>query len=503
MEQLRKHAAPPRRSSAAKGGQPVDLAEDEGLDNSLMAELMAEQDAEQADGPFQAPLNALLGAAFDSSLSGLRAAFGEREENEEIGAVASTEGRRMSFGEGLGLDDAEAMETAAHETAHALAGGGAGHTALDQPGDAGERSAEQAGERFGAWAARGFQGPAPRLEPARGGQAEVHREAKSAAAAVLDGDPPLRQGSSGSEVKLLQQLLNQHGEQLEVDGGFGAKTDAAVRRFQTRYELGVDGVVGPKTAAALYAKLNTGTGSSLTGSPPLQTGSKGAQVETLQRLLNQYGASVTVDGDFGAKTAAAVKAFQKANGLDADGVVGPKTAAMLSGGTAKKIEKDSRSEDPGTSVSVGNADPGGRLNSSNLSPKVKKLAEATIKDLQADGLSPYVVDGYRSFERQDELYNSGKGVTKVKGGGSWHNYGLAVDIAFWNSKGTGPTWDAPSKSWQKLGTYGKGNGFTEWGGDWGWDMPHLEYHPKWSSSAYGLVSTYRSGGLSAVWNKVS
>ena len=526
MELLRKHASPPSRAAKGRGGSDNAMDDDLALGNAFQLEQMesgSEQgqdlDEEQQQGPFSSTLNALLGTAFGTTLDGLDARFGERSENAAIGAEASTEGAEMSFSAPeADLSDVDAMETVAHETAHALAGGGAGATTLDQAGDRGEQGADQAGARFGAWAARGFQGAAPALKPAAGGQAEVHRKASSpsSAVAVLDGDPPLKKGSSGAEVKLLQQLLNKIGESLEADGEFGAKTEAAVLRFQARAGLTADGLVGPKTTAALYAaqpKTSSGSGTSsdgktttLSGTPSLQEGSKGDSVKTLQTLLNQYGASLTVDGDFGAKTSSAVRAFQSANGLSADGVVGPKTAAMLTSGTASKIStgsKGSGSSGAGTTVSVGNADPGGRLNSSNVSPSVKKLAEATIKDLQADGLSPYVVDGYRSFEAQDAAYNSGKGVTQVRGGGSWHNYGLAVDIAFWNSKGTGPSWDAPSSSWKKLGQYGKKNGFTRWGGDWGWDQPHLEYHPKWSASAYGLVSTLRSGGLSAVWNKVT
>lgn len=56
----------------------------------------------------------------------------------------------------------------------------------------------------------------------------------------------------------------------------------------------------------------------------LKRGSKGDDVKTLQELLN-----IAVDGDFGAKTEAAVIAFQKAHGLYADGIVGAKTWAAL------------------------------------------------------------------------------------------------------------------------------------------------------------------------------
>lgn len=58
----------------------------------------------------------------------------------------------------------------------------------------------------------------------------------------------------------------------------------------------------------------------------LKTGSKGQSVKALQTLLNGYGYNCgTVDGDFGTKTNTAVKAFQKAKGLTADGIVGQNT----------------------------------------------------------------------------------------------------------------------------------------------------------------------------------
>jgi peptidoglycan hydrolase-like protein with peptidoglycan-binding domain len=62
----------------------------------------------------------------------------------------------------------------------------------------------------------------------------------------------------------------------------------------------------------------------------LQRGSRGGQVTSLQKALNLItGASLVEDGDFGNSTHAAVVAFQKFFKLGADGVVGPKTKAMI------------------------------------------------------------------------------------------------------------------------------------------------------------------------------
>jgi peptidoglycan L-alanyl-D-glutamate endopeptidase CwlK len=62
----------------------------------------------------------------------------------------------------------------------------------------------------------------------------------------------------------------------------------------------------------------------------LEEGDKGAAVTALQSALKQKGFSPgAVDGDFGPGTEAAVLAFQKSNGLTANGIVGPETASAL------------------------------------------------------------------------------------------------------------------------------------------------------------------------------
>jgi peptidoglycan hydrolase-like protein with peptidoglycan-binding domain len=59
--------------------------------------------------------------------------------------------------------------------------------------------------------------------------------------------PTIRFGSSGITVRVLQRLLIAHGYGLRVDGGFGPLTEAAVKAFQNRRNLLVDGIVGQRT----------------------------------------------------------------------------------------------------------------------------------------------------------------------------------------------------------------------------------------------------------------
>ncbi|SBT39163.1 peptidoglycan-binding protein [Micromonospora narathiwatensis] len=63
--------------------------------------------------------------------------------------------------------------------------------------------------------------------------------------------------------------------------------------------------------------------------PLLSNGSTGANVTTAQYLLRHRGYSLTVDGQYGAGTTSVVKSFQSANGLSADGQIGPQTWGKL------------------------------------------------------------------------------------------------------------------------------------------------------------------------------
>ena len=152
-------------------------------------------------------------------------------------------------------------------------------------------------------------------------------------AAVVPDMPMLYRGCTGDAVKTLQDKLNALGYNSgNVDGIFGAKTYAAVTAFQKANSLGVDGIVGKLTWGKLYGvspamPVETTT---VVGRPMVSYGSRGDAVRKLQELLNALGYDCgSVDGIFGSKTKAAVLAFQKANGLGVDGIVGPLTWGKL------------------------------------------------------------------------------------------------------------------------------------------------------------------------------
>ena len=136
--------------------------------------------------------------------------------------------------------------------------------------------------------------------------------------------PVLKRGSQGHPVPALQYLLRDRGHHVTVDGIFGPKTEAAVEGFQSADQIRVDGIVGPQTWGALIIVVATGsTGDAV----------RGVQEEfQFRNLSGDPGRGLAVDGVFGAKTAAAVRGFQQALGITADGIVGPLTwRALVSG----------------------------------------------------------------------------------------------------------------------------------------------------------------------------
>lgn len=178
--------------------------------------------------------------------------------------------------------------------------------------------------------------------------AELTSEGETAGGTLPDGSwggTVLRQGSRGSAVERVQFWLNtiaQYDDNiptLTVDGIFGTGTTAAVRAFQRRHGLTVDGVVGKTTWDAIYREYRSiqsdnGTPNAYPGTP-LRPGDRGQNVRLVQFWLkiarSVYSAlnDVGVDGIFGPSTTAAVKKFQSYFGLASDGIVGRATWTKL------------------------------------------------------------------------------------------------------------------------------------------------------------------------------
>ncbi|MER7072804.1 peptidoglycan-binding domain-containing protein [Terrabacter sp. NPDC000476] len=141
---------------------------------------------------------------------------------------------------------------------------------------------------------------------------------------TLTAYPVLAPGANGPAVRALQCFLNDadYGP-VAVDGVYGDRTRAAVKRVEATYE-------GP---APKPGRIDSGTWvlliSRSLGTATLEQGATGADVTTLQRALRAAGATVTVDGVFGAATKRAVERLQDANRIGADGVVGEETLFLL------------------------------------------------------------------------------------------------------------------------------------------------------------------------------
>ena len=162
---------------------------------------------------------------------------------------------------------------------------------------------------------------------------------------------PLRQGSTGPNVVVLQVALNRIAQSYpaipkiaSVDGIFGPRTEATVRSFQRIFGLTPDGIVGPATwyavvrlytAVTRLAELRSQGQQfyAINWSPPnaLQLGNSGDKVRQLQymlAILSSYISGippVAVDGIYGPATRAAVLAAQRRFVLPETGVVDART----------------------------------------------------------------------------------------------------------------------------------------------------------------------------------
>ena len=179
------------------------------------------------------------------------------------------------------------------------------------------------------------------------GEVEIVANAPIQNYAASSPEIPLRRGSIGPNVVVIQTELNRISQNYPaipkvpvVDGILGEKTEASLIAFQRIFNLDPDGIVGPATWYALVRLYTAVTSLSelrsqgqrfytiaWTSSRPIQEGDRGIRVEHLQYMLSVIGAYISaipqieVDGIFGPATRNAVLAAQRYFGLPQTGSV--------------------------------------------------------------------------------------------------------------------------------------------------------------------------------------
>ena len=200
----------------------------------------------------------------------------------------------------------------------------------------------------------------------------------------------LQSGDSGSKVTQLQNALKLLGFYTGgVDGKFGSGTRAAVIQFQRANGLTADGLAGTKTQQLLYSQVNSGisgdnsssssssSSSSASGfTRTLRKGYTGTDVISVQQKLKDLGFYTgSVDGVYGTGSMAAVKAFQRQNGLTADGLVGSRTHAVLMSATSGSTS-NSGSDNSSSDSSSDQTNAEGTLSYGSTGSEVKKMQQA-------------------------------------------------------------------------------------------------------------------------------
>ncbi len=161
-------------------------------------------------------------------------------------------------------------------------------------------------------------------------------------------DRVMYSGETGDDVYYVQQRLAAYQYACALTKVYDAQTIEAVRNFQIRNGLKVDGFMGPSS----FSLLVSGRAIAFTNSyPTLRLGNTGDQVTAMQTALKQLGYDCDATGSFDDKTKLAVLAFQRANALSTDGIAGQQTLSTLYSGSASAPGEESGKGDGGVRIS--------------------------------------------------------------------------------------------------------------------------------------------------------
>src|SRR5918992_4541852 len=177
---------------------------------------------------------------------------------------------------------------------------------------------------------RGSTRPSPSAGHPAGLRATLGRRGSYPRAVPNSSSTLIRPGERSGQVADVQARLRDAGfDVTDEPGHFGEATVRAVRAFQQRRGILVDGLVGPHTWAELVeAGWRLGDRALYLANPPM----RGDDVLALQAHLNALGFDAgREDGIFGPDTDSAVRAFQAEYGVPEDGIFGSRTYGAVRG----------------------------------------------------------------------------------------------------------------------------------------------------------------------------
>lgn len=259
-------------------------------------------------------------------------------------------------------------------------------------------------------------------------------------------DPTLQKGDENERVQQLQNRLMDYGY-MDLDEStqlYGPATKYAVKLFQRQHDVQQDGIAGPQTLDLIYsdeAKHYT-----------LLEGTKGRDVDSLQRQLIDLGYLAKSTGYYGTETVASVKAFQERNGLDTDGKTGPLTLDLLYSPNAKesasKVMTERRRANVSTMLDVAAKQLGDPYILGNEGPKSFDCSGLVYYCLRQAGSSRgrYNAAGYsqvsdwdkitsmNDLEKGDLLFFWSSSKSKVGHVGIYIGSGMMIDASSSNGK---------------------------------------------------------------------